>query len=72
MLTKDRFDRVFRYLRRESPSAQSKLDDDPWYVHSPTTTTTIITTIITTVVNTIIITTTTVIITIITTVITIT
>ena len=30
VMTKDRFDRVFRYLRRGSADAQGKLEEDPW------------------------------------------
>ena len=30
VMTKDRFDRVFRYLRRGSADAQEKLEEDPW------------------------------------------
>ena len=30
VMTKDRFDRVFRYLRRRYAAAQANLEDDPW------------------------------------------
>ena len=30
MMTKDRFDRVFKYLRCGSAAAQANLEEDPW------------------------------------------